>query len=210
MRPSFFVCVPLMLASTASATVVFGPTAYLSAADSPFQNSFGWQLEDFEDGLLNLPGVTTSTGSAIGPGGNIDSVDGDSGPIDGSGSSGRSYFASNGSAGIRFVFGLAVLPQQVGVVWTDGAGDIVFEAFDANDQLIATINGAHADGSFNSTTGEDRFYGVEHAAGVASIRIRNTSGGIEIDHLQYAFVPAPGAAAIVGFGLLGVARRRRG
>lgn len=209
MRTAFACIATGCLASIASASIDFGPSPYLSIADSPFASSPGFQLEDFEDNVLNILGVTASGGSPIGPGGNIDSVDADNGPIDGLGNSGRSFFFGSGSSGIQFFFNLDSLPQRAGLVWTDGAGTITFQAFDANNQIITTIIGTHADGGFGGGTSEDRFYGVEHAAGIASIKISNTSGGIEVDHLQYAYIPTPGGLALMGLGLLVGSRRRR-
>ena len=78
---------------------------YLSEADSPF-NGYDFDsfyLENFEDGLLNVPGVSASTGSVVGPGGATDSVDGDDGTIDGSGTSGKSYLSTVGFQVLRFV-----------------------------------------------------------------------------------------------------------
>jgi hypothetical protein len=144
-----------------------------------------------EDGLFDLPGVQANVGQVIGPGGLTDSVDCDDGVIDGSGTNGRSYFHSPGATGITFTFDPIVLrrlPTAVGVVWTDGAGTITFEAFDENGDSLGTRSGMHATSGFTGQTDEDRFYGVTHAAGISSIHISNTSGGIEIDHLQYAGV----------------------
>jgi uncharacterized repeat protein (TIGR01451 family) len=180
-----------------SNTVFFGPIPYLCQNDSPF--FAGIQagtvaLENFEDGLFNQPGVTASAGSVIGPGGGVDSVDCDDGVIDGSGSNGRSLFSGSGSAGIRFTFNAAILgglPTQAGIVWTDGAGTITFEAFDALGVSLGVVTGNHADGSTDGTTGEDRFYGISHPGGISAIFIHNSSGGIEVDHLQYGPVAAP-------------------
>lgn len=50
--------------------VTHGPNPYPSAADSPFAslNIPSFQLEDFEDSVLNTPGVTATTGGTmIGP-----------------------------------------------------------------------------------------------------------------------------------------------
>ncbi len=44
---------------------------------------------------------------------------------------------------------------------------------------------AIADGSISGETAEDRFFGVTNPGGISSIRISNTAGGIEVDHLQY-------------------------
>lgn len=191
-----------------------GPSPYLGASDSPWnpsQFSF-FHLEDLEDGALNTPGVSASAGSIIGPGGFTDSVDEDSGVIDGSGSDGRSLFQQSGSAGVSFTFDasiLGALPTHAGVVWTDGAGTITFEAFDANNVSLGTLTGNHADASFSGTTAEDRFYGWENSAGISRIHIRNSSGGIEMDHLQYGVVPEPATMTVLAFGLAAAIKRRR-
>lgn len=174
-------------------TALLGPTSYTSYANSPFNGQvFSYfHLEDFEDHLLNTPGVTASAGqvaSTIFPG-HIDSVDADDGVIDGNGSSGDDYFSSPGSAGIDFTFNaatLGALPSHVGIVWTDGEGTTSFEAFDAANISLGVVGPiAIADGSSFGTTAEDRFFGVTHAGGISRIVIRNSSGGIEVDHLQY-------------------------
>jgi hypothetical protein len=86
----------LAIGSSAARAGFIGPSAYPSFADSPFNGmTFTYfHLETFEDGLLNTTGVAASAGTVIGPGGAVDSVDADDGTIDGSGSNGRSLFAS--------------------------------------------------------------------------------------------------------------------
>src|SRR5262249_11734618 len=163
------------------------PLPYLSRADSPFDLSGlgkrAW-LEDFEDGLLNVPGVSFSSGvplSVFGPAATADSVDGDDGVIDGRGTQGRSLGPTNNDAGssphgVTFTFDAKALggyPTFAGIVWTDGTPDdtIVFEAFDASGQSLGTVVGPHiGDNSFNGTTAEDRFFGVSSARGISSIR----------------------------------------
>lgn len=207
-----FVVVALVAAPRAGAVVIsFGPSPYLSSADSPFAPSIGsanFHLEDFEDGLLNTPGVVGTGGSVTGPGGITDSVDADDGSIDGSGVNGRSFFGS-GTAGITFTFDdliLGALPTAVGIVWTDGAtfNFVTFQAFDASNSMIAQIT-AHdvGDGNFNSGTAEDRFLGVFSADGIKSIFINSPGepgaggSGIEVDHLQYGqFVPEPASIGL--------------
>ncbi len=169
---------------------LIGPTPYLCQQDSPFAGvAFTWHyLETFESGALQVPGVTTSAGAVVGPGGLTDSVDCDDGAVDGSGTNGRSFFSGAGSVGIRFTFNAAVLgalPTHAGIVWTDGVNFIHFEAFDALGASLGTVVGNHADGSFGGTTAEDRFYGVIHPGGISAIFISNDGGGIEVDHLQY-------------------------
>ncbi len=95
----------LSLAATADAGFVqyYGPIPYTSAADSPFDtNDFGFCIEDFENLVQDVPGAT-GNGSPIGAGGLTDSVDGDDGTIDGSGTNGHSYFG-NGATGIIVTF----------------------------------------------------------------------------------------------------------
>jgi exosortase sorting signal-containing protein len=189
----------LVAASLASGQTFLGPSPYLSQADSPFAASITAGttfLETFESGALTTPGVTASTGTVVGPSGITDSVDGDDGAIDGSGTGGHSFFSGDGATGITFTFDAGVLghlPTQVGIVWTDGAGTTTFEAFGPGGVSLGQIGPvAIADGSISGTTAEDRFFGVTNAAGISAIHISNTSGGIEVDHLQYGvFNAAP-------------------
>ena len=104
------------------------------------------------------------------------------------------------------------------VVWTDGAGTITFSAKDgAGNSLGSIAKSGFADGSSGGTTGEDRFFGATYAGGIKSIFIKNSSGGIEIDHVQcgnmvVASVPEPESALLVaGLAVIGrlMARRDR-
>jgi hypothetical protein len=184
----------------AAAQTFHGPTAYLSSADSPFALSSGaFALEDFEDGLLNTPGVSSLSGyvtSTHYSGTIIDSVDSDDGVLGNNAcASCDSYFGGN-----RFVFDAAVLgglPTKAGLVWTDGGPNatVTFEAFDADGLTLGTVVASgQGDGTYYGTSVDDRFYGVEYAGGIKEIRISHTAGGIEVDHLQYE-VPCAGAMA---------------
>lgn len=124
-------------------------------------------LEDFEDALLNTPGVSGAGGGVTGPGGITDSVDADDGAIDGSGLLGRSYFGG-GAAGFTFTFDETALGASLGTIVAPNIGD----------------------GNFLSGTAEDRFFGVSNAGGISRIHIFNSvmtgaGSGIEADHLQY-------------------------
>jgi hypothetical protein len=169
---------------------LLGPATYATACDTPLDLSgMGDRafLETFEDGALDVPGVTASAGMLQAPSGQTDSVDADDGAADGSGTRGRSWFSADGATGIRFTFDpelLGGLPIAAGLVWTDGLGAITFEAFDAAGGSLGTVSGAHADGVFTGGTADDHFYGARHAAGISAIHIANALGGIEVDHLQ--------------------------
>lgn len=236
--------VGLLFVGPAGAATLFGPSPYLcfdtatapagcGGADSPFKSlpfSFFF-LETFEDHLFNVPGVSASAGGVtsvvFGPAIH-DSVDADDGVIDGSGLAGDSFFSGSGSAGITFTFSAAVLgalPSHAGIVWTDGAGTISFSASGPGGVLAPcsvvgfSIPGVVPDGRFDGTTAEDRFFGCSDPGGISSIFISNSSGGIEVDHLQYGLsgggpgpgVPAPAGLILLGSGLIGmtVARRLR-
>lgn len=190
-----------------------GPSPYTSAASSPWGPGLlnNFQLEDFEDRLFNAPDVTKSASTIQFGGGNTDSVDGDDGSIDGSGLTGTSLFFSGGPTGITFTFTGAALPTHAGMVWTDGSGGITFEAWDQNNVSLGTIAGTHADGGFLGSTAEDRFYSWINAGGISRINMRNSFGGIEIDHLQYGYgvVPEPASIGALGLGMLLLARRRK-
>ena len=205
----------LVFCGSAAHAALIGPTPYLQSSDSPFDGvGFGayFHLEDFEDALLNVPGVTASSGGVtsvvFGPAIH-DSVDADDGLIDGSGLGGDSWFSNPGVAGVTWTFNeglLGALPTHAGVVWTDGAGDIMFEAFDKDGLSLGTVVGMHADGSVNGETAEDRFYGVIDLGGISAIKLSNQSGGIELDHLQYGAVvggvPEPATALLLATTLI--------
>jgi hypothetical protein len=211
--------VGVLIGTTARADLL-GPSGYLSFADSPFNglNFSYFHLEDFEDHLFNVPGVSASAGGVVsvvfGPAVH-DSVDLDDGLLDGSGLNGDDFFTGSGSTGINFTFDagvLGALPTHAGIVWTDGGGTIRFEAFDENGVSLGTVVGNHANTSVSGETAEDRFYGVINAGGISKIFITNTSGGMEVDHLQYgqSVVPEPVSLnAVVLGGAVWWGRRRR-
>lgn len=199
-----------------------GPSPYLDFADSPYAGGAYayFHLEDNEGGALDVPGVTASAGHALPPDALTDSVDGDDGVIDGVGA-GWSWKVDQRSVTFRFDPGvLGVLPSDVGIVWTDvgysdsatGFGNLVFESFDENGDLLDTIGPvALGDGDVAGRTAEDRFFGSTHAGGISSIRITMDSADWELDHLQYGrVVPEPSTLSLVGTSLLvGAALRRR-
>jgi len=182
---------------------------YFGLAQSPFNGlPFSYfHLETFEEpGAPTAPGMTASGGAVIGPGFQVDSVEGVN--------NGRSYFSNFGADGVTFAFNAASLggnlPTDVGIVWTDGEGpNRTFKAFDASNALIGTI----IDSSplfFPPGDGDPanyRFFGVTDPAGISSIFIANDSGGIEVDDVQFGFlspasVPEPSTFKLLALGIL--------
>ena len=203
-------------AHAGSATFIFDPdTPYLSVDDSPFLGETDFALEDFEDGLVNITGVTIDCGIVRSPSSHTDSVDADDGVIDGDGRDGHSYWQLQGTEGFTISFdeeALGGLPTLVGFVWTDGNVDGLFrlEAFDANG--VSIFEAVLGNLVHTGTTEEDRFIGVEFAGGIASLFLSTSFGGIEIDHLQYASIvplPAPLALGLVGLAGVVIVRRKR-
>ena len=216
---------------TQAHATTFGPSAYTSAASSPFASvSFSYfHLEDFDDHLLNTPGVSVSPGTAVTSansgfnGSIIDQVGLNGGcPAGGLSVACDTLFFGSGATGLTFTFNagtLGSLPTHAGIVWTDGDGTTSFAAYAPDGTTVVCSVGpvSIADGGqFFGTIVDDRFFGCSNAAGISKIFISNTSGGIEVDHLQYGRegatgVPEPASLVLVASGLVGLvfARRRQ-
>jgi MYXO-CTERM domain-containing protein len=222
-------------ASHAAATLI-GPTPYTGFAGSPFSAVafVSFQLEDFEDGVLNAADVSADDGFVLGPGfGLTDSVENAPDGCNPSGAGGGPHGCAGWSyyptaTALTFTFSGA-LPTHAGVVWTDvgyelggildGVADVIFEAFDQDGLSLGTIGPvALGNGSAAPSTGEDRFFGAENPGGISRITISMpTSEDWEIDHLQFGIgsgsaIPEPATALQIAAGLLGLAaagRRRR-
>jgi hypothetical protein len=214
----------LMLAPfspSAQADPLFGPIMdYDSFTKSPFFPILGTfdyfhliKMSDLTSGLpMTAPGATASAGFVDGPGGLIDSVDGEN--------AGHSLFSGDGTTGITFTFDKAVLgnlPTDVGIAWTDGYVPIHFSAIDANGNSLGQIDDSTCC-DFSTGDGNPanyRLFYVIDAAGISSIHISNTGGGIEVDHLQYGFiapvsgVPEPATFLLLGSALCAVGYRLR-
>ena len=190
----------LCLSALPAQAQLLGPSLYERFDDSPFPPSVGFSyfhLETFDDHELNTPGVTASAGALSTSrgfsGSQIDQV-GQDGGCDAGGVAVAcdTWFSTPGVTGVSFTFHAAALggrlPTAVGIVWTDGDGAITFEAFDQHGNSLGTLVGNHA-AAPNGTIADDRFYGVTNPGGISRIHISNLLGGIEVDHLQYGFVP---------------------
>jgi hypothetical protein len=174
-------------------------SGYLASGDSPFSGvAFDFFfLDDFEDGELNTPGVSdngqgrpsSSFGASL-----IDSVDED----DGDPTDGRCVNETGtcnawwGAGSLTFSFDaetLGAAPTHAGAVWTDGAGKVGFEVYDTQGAVVFSIEPfsepGFPDNTVSSSTAEDRFFGAYVPSGISAIRIFNTAGGVEVDHLQY-------------------------
>lgn len=213
----------------ASSAQYLKPSPYREKTDSPFIDStvfrefydpfadstyYYFYLETFESGALHTPGVLASGGEVwVKPGPYSpeysDSVDGDDGAVDGSGTRGRSYATyPPGSDTIQFAFNaevLGALPTHVGFVWTD-VGDppldnralVTIEAFDSNNRSLGLFReSVDCDQTVTGETEEDRFFGVIDLGGIARIRIGMPGRtNWEIDHLQYGRKAAPPTVGI--------------
>jgi hypothetical protein len=225
------IAVPMGVAVAAAvapawAQTFLGPSPYLQTSDSPIASlpGFGYfHLEDFEDGALNTPGLTASDGTVLAPGDATDSVDADDGVVDGSGQRGHSWYSRGTLTFFDFTFDagvLGALPTHAGLVWTDvgtvfsgafATGPVTFEAFGPGGATLGSIGPVIlGDGRFTGQTGEDRFFGVINPAGISRIRVSmSNSADWEVDHVQYGFIPTPGAASVLVLAGLSVLRRTR-
>ncbi len=229
-------CVRLVLACLICSVLIardanaefLGPTPYLSFADSPFANvAFdSFTLEDLEDGAFDPVGATASAGWIVnGPGAQTDSVDGDDGVIDGSGTGGHSFYSGQATSSLTITFDApllgGLLPTHAGIVWTDvgsstptsGFDDVTFSALDASGVSLGSIGPfLLGDGLVTGETAEDRFFGVVNLAGISSFTITmSNSVDWEVDHVQFGTtaIPEPSGLALISLGAGVVLLRRR-
>jgi len=185
------VTIMVMCAATVfaqSEPVFFGPTPYLSSDDIPegfYAGGVPDVLEDLEDDILD-PVMFGTPGGPHDPSPMTDSVDADDGEIDGWGFDGHCWTVGGGPASFYTYFS-PPLPTAAGIVWTDGSGDVIFEAYDPNHDSLGTIGPFNLEDGFNNGgTAEDRFFGVQNSDGILRIDLRKIpTTTMDIDHVQY-------------------------
>ena len=207
--------------TTASATVTyFEIPNYRSVEDSPFRDIAEFYLEDFEDGMLNTPNVSSPTGFVFTVG-DVRSVDGDDGVIDG---------ISNGFGALRstepvtpfhlFAFtpdALGRYPNFVGVVVTHEPNlSSATDSYSALSGLGSNLPGSRgfAVDDLVAVTNEfgnvapARFVGLYWSEGISLFGV---SRALQLDHLQYSYaaIPEPAPVAQISLAIIGAILRRR-
>ena len=188
------ICVGLFVCSEAFGQGIHNPNEnYFCIEDSPLFNDGEITLENFEDGKLNLPGVTNLGGIVLLRNDIFgDSVDCDDGFIDNSGNSGGATtgaFYSNGLQSVEFLFSempLNRLPSRIGLVVTDCFSNTEFElrAY-RNGVELGSVTGFHIAEGQNFTQ-QDRFYGFADPLGIDRVVLHAaTDDDWAIDHIQY-------------------------
>ena len=204
-----------------SATIAyFSVPNYRSINESPFAGFDEFYLEDFEDGLLNTPNVSSPNGFVVSSG-DVRSVDGDDGVIDGI-SNGFGAFASSAPVTPFHVFyftpdEMGRFPTYVGLVVTREPGiDLPFDTYGGRtgtDDIAISSRGFNVD-NLTSVSGDfgnvefAHFVGISSTTGISGFGV---SRALQVDHLQYSYaaVPEPTVVLIGGLSALFTYFRRR-
>ena len=168
--------------------------------DSPFyefsKNHPDFHMEDFEDGLLDTPGVTVNVGKVYGPSETTDSVDEDDGIKDGVCIDCRSFNVGERNNFLIITFDeskLKGLPTHAGIVVTDstyGKGapkvsQILISVIDSDGYVVHSEIIENLDFGKSGTANNDVFFGTIYEGGIKQFRIAIDYGSMEVDHLQY-------------------------
>ncbi|MDB6072210.1 MAG: sorting protein [Verrucomicrobiales bacterium] len=230
----------LLSLSLLLSTVSFGfgaDTIYLSLpyrgrADSPFLQSIQngtTYLEDFEDKLLNTPGLSTTHGIVFDS--PTFSADEDDGRLDNI-AFGWCLSANPGNPlPIGSPFSMEVMlgrdafghyPTHFGALYLQFARNVdpeglrYFQAFDENgiqifDEPLTALSPVLTGGANILDARGNRFFGLIHESGISRVLM---GGGGNFDHIQYGYgsipEPAVGVLSGVALGLISMRRRRRG
>jgi hypothetical protein len=179
---------------------------YAQRSDSPWpagirQGSI--LVEDFEDGLVNTPGLAMTIGIM----GSGFSVDEDDGILGNDGDLGRVYYGGFNTGGtVRADFSPDIegrYPTYAGwVMDTSNQSDATFAAYDPSGNLLASYNYILEWGGF-------QFVGVYAPQGIRAIQ-SNFNEGLFVDHVQYGYaIPEPGTTLLTATAALAAASRRR-
>lgn len=180
-----------------------GPTAYKSTADSPFDlSALGSTsiLENFEDGVNNLPGVTMTVGSINPPSATTDSVDADDGVINGVGTGGHSWLVpANQILNVTFSADvLGGLPTEVGFVLTStGSNATITISVFGPTGLFEGFKNYNFPAGPNGSVNDDFFIGVTFPAGISAFAVTTVPNTMEMDHFQFV-LPDPATATFLG------------
>jgi len=183
---------------------------YAQRSDSPWAAGIrqcSIYVEDFEDGLVNTPGLAMALG-IMSPGSSVDEDDGILGNQDDDTFHGRNWYAgaSGPSLTARAEFtsdASGHYPTYAGwVIDTYEDQDAFFEAYDPSGNLVASYR-------YILEWGDYQFVGVYAPQGIGAIQSRNNFN-LSIDHVQYGYaIPEPGTALLTATAALAAASRRR-
>lgn len=200
---------PIALGAAAGITQSTGPTAYRQFSDSLFGcvQFASFALEDFEDHLLDTPGIAADAGyvtSDVFPAAR-DSVDLDDGDLNESSLSADGTYLGDSWYTVvttNFTFDPKVIggyPTHAGLVLTDATfAPATVTAYDAQGEPIASLVYDFPDPG-ESSCADDWFYGFFSSTGIARLEVA-VAGEIELDHVQYGFSDLRAASDLDGDG----------